>query len=414
MSAINRAKYGAAAYADLKGHLPSPYPRPIGANAAAYLKEIVDSGLTIDMVGRFEAAFAARMGVKHCVSAPGCTNAIAVLAMASGFAPGDEIVVSPLADYGTVMGWTKAGIIPVFADTAPGSPNVDAKTLEACFSNRTRGILVVHKTGLPCDMDPIIALARRRGVLLFEDACQAALTRYKGRLAGTMGDAGMFSLDSEKTIGSDVGGALITNDDALAERARFMGQSRGGETRPGFGRIHSGHGLALRMPLCTAAISLAQIEAADEWVARRDRAARLICQGFATIPGIKPLVIPDYCTTYSCWMMGFQIDPQAFVCSADAFGEQCDKAGLSGASTARYYLMPDALTYLHDLSSQGKWPFSQPPASRAHRYSGDTTPNARTFMETFIRWTSFCEKYTDEHAAAAVEIVRRVAEQNRH
>lgn len=413
MSAINRAKYGAAAYANLKGVLPQPFPRHLGANAAKYVQDVVSSGLMLDMVGKFEEAFARKHGVKHCVSAPGCTNAIAVLALASGFAPGDEIVVSPIADYGTVMGWTKAGIIPVFADTAPGSPNVSAETLERCFTDRTRGVLCVHKTGLPCDMDPIVAMARRRGVMVFEDACQAALTRYKGKLVGTLGDAGMFSLDSEKTIGSDVGGCLITNDDALAERARFLGHSRGGEMRPGFGRIHSGHGLAMRMPLCTAAISLAQIEDADPWVARRDRVARIICEGLGEIPGIIPLQIPEYCTTFSCWMMGFNVDPKAFRCTVDEFGTQCDQTGLAGASSARYYLMPDALTYLHDLSAKREWPFSRPPASRDYRYSGDSTPNARAFLDTFIRWTSFCEKYTDEHAHMAVEMVRRVAEKNR-
>ncbi|MCE9591390.1 MAG: DegT/DnrJ/EryC1/StrS family aminotransferase [Planctomycetes bacterium] len=409
----NRAKFGAAAYEGLSGKIPTPFPRHIGGNAMAYLKEVVDSGLTCNMTERFEAAFAKTVGVKHCIATPGCTPALAVLAASLRLKPGDEVIFSPVTDYGTLMGFIKEDIIPVFADTAPGSINLSAKTIEPCITGRTRAVVVVHKTGIICDMDPINALAKKHGLIVIEDCCQAVMGRYKGRLAGTLGHAAGFSFDSEKTMGSDTGGCLVTNDDDLASYARFIGHSRGAEMRPGFGRIHSAAGYAHRMPLCTAAISLAQLEIVHENVQRRDRIARLITSGLAKIPGVIPLPIPKYLDTYSCWMLGFNIDPTAFTCTVDEFAQQCDAMGLPGAGTARYYLMPAALTFLQEMAASQTYPFSTPPTAHGYKYSADNCPTAAAFLDTFIRWVTVCDKYTDEHCATAVQIVRAVAERNR-
>jgi perosamine synthetase len=411
--ATERASYGAAAQAGLRGKLPTPFPRTMGPNALPYLQEVVESGLTVDMVGRFERAFAAALGVKHCVATPGCTPALHLLAMAAGFAPGDEVIVSPVSDYGTVMGLLKEGLIPVFADTAPGTVNVSAETIAPHLSDRTRAVLVVHKTGVLCHMDPIVALARRHGLRVFEDCCQAVFGRYKGRLAGTLGDAAGFSFDAEKTMGSDAGGCLVTDDDALAERARFLGHSRGAAVRPGFGRVHTDPGMALRMPQATAAITLAQLEIAPAQVAHRDRMARLLYRLLGEIPGIDPEPLPEEVDVLSPWMVAFSLAPGAFRCTADAFAERCAAGGIPGIGTARYYLLPEALPFLGATAEAGRYPFSRPPASRAHRYGPETCPAARAYLDRWIRWSTFCEKYQPEHCEQAAAIVRGAAEANR-
>jgi perosamine synthetase len=410
---LERAAYGAAAQDWDPGALPTPFPRTIGPNALRYLEEVVASGLRTDMVGRFERRFAEAMGVKHCVATPGCTPALHLLAMALPFAPGDEVIVSPITDYGTVMGLIKQQYIPVFADTAPGTVNISAETIAPLITDRTRAILAVHKAGLLCDMDPIVALAREHDLFVIEDVCQAVFGRYKGRLAGTLGDAAGFSFDAEKTLGSDTGGCLVTDDDAVAERARFLGQSRGGVMVPGFGRMHIAEGNALRMPECTAAITLAQLEIIHDQVAQRDRMVRLLTEALASIPGVTPLPIPDYVDVYSPWMVGFSIEPSAFRCTADEFGQQCAEAGIPGASTCRYYLLPAALPFLGEKAAAHAYPYSKPPASRDYAYGGDACPTAQAFLETFIRWSSFCEKYQPEHCELAADIVRRVADANR-
>lgn len=408
-----RARYGAQAHADETGKLPTPFPRTIGPKAMAYLQEVVDSGLTVNMVGRFETAFAEAYGVKHCIATPGCTPALACLAAAFGFEPGDEIIVSPITDYGTIQGLVRESYIPVFPDTDPGTVNVSAATIEPCLSERTRAILVVHKTGIICDMDPILELACAHDLIVYEDACQAVFGRYKGRLAGSMGLAGGFSFDAEKTMGADVGGCVITDDDTLAERVRFIGQSRGAVQEPGYGRRHAEPGYAYRMPQCTAAICLAQLEIIREQVARRDRMVRLLSGLVDEIPGVRALPIPDYLEVYSAWMFGLSIEPEAFACTTAQFAEQLAAEGIPGAGLGEYYLMPEACTFLGRWAAEERYPYSTPPAARRHTYGADSCPTARDFLRTWVRWSSFCEKYTEADCHLAADIVRRVADANR-
>ncbi len=395
------------------GPLPNPFPRTLGPNAQKYLQEVIDSGLTIDMMGRFERAFAEALGVKYCIAMPGCTPALHVLALACDFKPGDEVIVSPITDYGTVQGMLAQNIIPIFPDSAPGTINFSAETIAPHITERTRAILCVHKTGIINDMDPINALAAKHGVLVFEDCCQAIFGEYKGRLAGTLGTAGCFSFDAEKTMGADQGGCMVTNDPKIHERARFMGHNRAGEMVPHFGRVHSEIGYALRMPQCTAAICLAQLEIVREQVAHRDKMGRLLYKLLADIPGITPLPLPDYLNVFSAWMIGFNIDPEAFSCSTEEFAARISDAGISGAGMGEYYLMPASLTCLHKKVRDRAFPYAQPPASRNYTYTGESCPNAQQFLKTFIRWSTFCEKYQPEHCELAANIVRKTADENR-
>ena len=410
-----RARYGAAAYEATEGGLPAQYPRTMGPNAMKYLGEVVAAGLgrSCNMVERFENAFAKELGVKHCIATPGCTPALACLAAAFPFEPGDEILVSPVTDYGSIQGLIRENYIPVFPDTEPGTVNFGAATIEPRITDRTRAILVVHKTGVICDMDPITELAKKHELVVYEDACQAVFGEYKGRFAGTLGTAAGFSFDSEKTMGSDVGGCVTTNDDALADRVRFVGQSRGAMKESGFGRKHIEPGYAHRMPLCTAALCLAQLELIRDQVAHRDKMIRLLSELIAEIPGVTPLPIPDYLTVYSPWMFSMSIDADRFRCTADEFAAQLVAEGVPNAGTGRYYLMPVAATFLQENALAKRYPYCTPPASRPYRYDTTTCPTAWKFLQTWIRWATFCEKYTEQHCFMAQNMVKTVAERNR-
>ncbi len=408
-----RAKYGAAAFAGIEGELPTQWPRTMGPNCTKYLQEVVDSGLTSDMVTRFEDAFAEALGVKHCIATPGCTPALAVLAAAFDFEPGDEIIVGPITDYGTIQGLCKEGYIPVFADTEEGTVNASAETIEPCISDRTRAILLVHKTGIICDIDPINQLAEKHGLIVYEDACQAVFGEYKGRLAGTLTKAAGFSFDAEKTMGSDVGGCITTDDDELAERCRFVGQSRGAYNKPGYGRQHLVNGYAYRMTQCTAAICLGQLEIIREQVAQRDKMVRLLSRLIGEVEGVTPLPIPEYMNVYSPWMFGMSIAPEQFTCDAGEFAAQLAEGGIPGAGKGAYYLMPEACIFLEEAARGGMYPYSMPPASREYHYGAEATPRAAAFLENWIRWSTFCEKYTEAHCELAAAIVEHVADTNR-
>ena len=415
-SALAAAAASPTSTGSVEPPLPTQYPRTIGPNAMTYIQEVIDSGLTgaVGMVERFEKAFAASLGVKHCMATAGCTPALAALAAAFGFEPGDEIIVSPISDYGSMQGLVRENYIPVFADAAPGSVNLSAETIEPCITPRTRAILVVHKTGMIPDMDAINELSQSRGLLVYEDACQAVFGEYRGRLVGTLGDAAGFSFDSEKTMGSDMGGCVVTNSDEIAQRVRTNGQNRGVTgTRSGFGRIHSYPGYSYRMPGCTAAICLAQLEIIREQVAQRDRMIRLLTNLLGKIPGVIPLAIPPEMNVYSPWMCSFSIDAEQFTCTADEFAQQIREAGIPGASTARYYLMAECFTFLDRNARNKVYPYSMPPASREYRYGIDSCPEAWKFLQTWIRWATFCEKYTEDHCELVQRIVQDVATRNR-
>ncbi len=107
------------------------------------------------------------------------------------------------------------------------------------------------------------------------------------------------------------------------------------------------------------------------------------------------------------------IDPSAFRCDAEGFAAQLCQAGIPGAGTGMYYLMPAALPFLQRSAREKKYPYSMPPASREYEYGEDACPQARDFLRNFIRWSTFCEKYRPEHCELAARIVRDVADRNR-
>ena len=115
---------------------------------------------------------------------------------------------------------------------------------------------------------------------------------------------------------------------------------------------------------------------------------------------------------YSCWMIGFSMEPEAFRCPTAEFARQAAAEGITGAGMGRYYLMPDSCTFLRERAARKVFPYCEPPASRAYDYGPETCPNAYAFLKNFIRWNTFSEKYTDADVELAADIVRRVAERN--
>ena len=412
MSTPVPAKRGSAAHST-RGVVPPLFPRTIAPNAAKYVQDVLTGGLTSDVVQEFEQAFAKDLGAKHVVATPTCTTAMAVLALVFDFKPGDEIIISPLTDYGTVYGILTVNCIPVFPDIEPGTVNFNAQTIEACISDRTKGILAVHKCGLPNDMDPINELAAKHDIIVYEDCCQAAFSEYKGRVVGTLSTASAFSLDSEKTFSSDKGGCIATNDDELEQKLRFYGSGRGSTDVPHFGRAHTDFGHAYDMSRLTAALCMGQLETIHEHVDKIDKTVRLFTERMAYISGITPLPIPDYVNKYSAWMASFSIDPDAFNCSGEEFATQVEQAGFTGAGQGKYYLMPAAMTFLQEWVDEGRFPYSKSTATNAYSYSADSCPVARDFLENWVRSCSISEKWEEEHVEILGEIVEEVADANR-
>ncbi len=244
-------------------------------------------------VDEFEAAYAHLLGAKRCLATASGTTALLVALHVMGVDAGDEVIVSPftfIASYNAIL-INKA--LPVFADTDPASFTMDLASIENRITDRTRAILPVHIYGIPCDMDPINAIARQHQLAVIEDACQAWLAEYKGRKCGVLGDLGCFSFQESKHLPSGEGGAVTGNSDELLDRCqsfhncgRACGSFRG--DKPYFTR-----GSNYRMQNFQAVILMQQIDKLVQETACRRENASYLTANLKQIPGIQPARLPE-------------------------------------------------------------------------------------------------------------------------
>ena len=239
--------------------IPVAAPMLVG-NERAYVLECLDStwiSSTGKYIERFETAFAEFCGTKHAISCCNGTIALHLSLMALGIAPGDEVIVPTLTFVSTANAVTYCGARPVFVDSEPKTWNLDPALIEAKITPRTKGIIAVHLYGNPAAMNEIAAIARRHGLFLVEDAAQAHGAEYEGRRVGSMGDTGVFSFYGNKIITTGEGGMVVTNDDAVASKAR---QLKGYGMEPGRRYWYPIIGYNYRMTNLAAAIGVAQME----------------------------------------------------------------------------------------------------------------------------------------------------------
>jgi dTDP-4-amino-4,6-dideoxygalactose transaminase len=174
-------------------------------------------------VAAFEESFAAYCSTQFALGVNSGTSALHLALLACGVGPGDEVITTPHTFIATVSAVDYCGATPVFVDIDPATFCIDPARLEAAITERTKVILPVHLYGRPCDMGPIMDVARRHGLRVVEDAAQAHGAEYAGRRVGSIGDLGCFSFYPGKNLGAyGEGGAVTTNDPDLAERVRVL------------------------------------------------------------------------------------------------------------------------------------------------------------------------------------------------
>jgi len=289
-------------------------------------------------VPEFEAAYAKLLGARRCLATSSGTTALLTSLHVMGVDAGDEVIVSPytfIATYNAVL-INKA--LPVFADTDPATLTMDPASIESRITPRTRAILPVHIYGMPCDMDPINAIARKHGLAVVEDACQAWLASYKGRMCGTLADLGCFSFQNSKHLPSGEGGAVTGNSDDLVDRCHAFhncGRATGGFQGSGsFTR-----GTNYRMQHFQAAILLQQLDKLVEETAVRRANADHLTAGLKEIPGIQPMRLPK--DSRAVWhLYAFRYDAAQFGgLSRDNFMKALRAEGVpcSGGYSEQYY-----------------------------------------------------------------------------
>ena len=216
-------------------------------------------------VAKFEEEFAAFCEAKHCIALNSGTSALHLALLALGVKPGDEVITTPNTFMATAEAISYAGARPVFVDIDPASANIDPRRIEPAITARTKAILPVHLYGRPADLDGIMAIANRHKIPVLEDACQAHGARYGGKRVGSFGRASAFSFYPGKNLGAyGEGGALITDDDRIAEFARSL-RNHGETSR----YSHDTIGYNYRMDGFQGAVLRIKLKRLDRWTARR-------------------------------------------------------------------------------------------------------------------------------------------------
>jgi dTDP-4-amino-4,6-dideoxygalactose transaminase len=249
----------------------------------------------------FETEFAAYVGSRYAIALSNGTLALDVALRALDIGPGDEVVVTPRTFMASATCVITAGATPIFADVDPESGNVTAQTIARVLTPRTKAVIPVHLAGWPCDMDPIMALARERGFFVIEDCAQAHGAKYKGRSVGSIGHIGAWSFCQDKimTTGGE-GGMVTTDDEALWSRMwsyKDHGKSYDAvynrSHEPGYRWVHESFGTNWRMLEMQGVIGRIQLRRMQEWHEQRARHAHRLADGLRSIAELRVPAVPS-------------------------------------------------------------------------------------------------------------------------
>lgn len=269
-----------------------------------YLNECIDGGWISSegpFVKRFEEEFAALLGRKHAIAVCNGSAALDAAVAALQIGAGDEVILPTFTIISCGAAIVRSGAVPVLVDSDSQTWNMDVAQIEAKITSKTKAIMVVHIYGLPVDMTPILAIAKKYNLKIIEDAAEMHGQTYKNQACGSFGDISTFSFYPNKHITTGEGGMLLTDDDNLAERCRSL---RNLCFQPQKRFVHEELGWNFRMSNLQAALGLAQLERLDEFVLRKRRMGKLYTKLLADVPSLQ-LPIPQ--TNYAeniYWVYG--------------------------------------------------------------------------------------------------------------
>ena len=299
----------------------------IGGNEWRYVKDCLDTGWVSSVgayVDRFERSVADCVGAKHAVATVNGTSALHVALRVAGVEPGDEVLVSTLTFIAPANAIRYAGAWPVFIDAEPEFWQMDPQRVadflekECAWSDgalrnratgrRVRALLPVHILGHPVDLDPLLALARKFGLPVIEDATEGLGASYRGERVGRGGDIACFSFNGNKIITTGGGGMIVTGDETWAARAKYL------TTQAKDDPVEYEHreiGYNYRLTNIQAAIGCAQMEQLDGFIAAKRRIAAAYRAALAGVPGITPMREAAWAAS-NAWLFTVRIDPAAF------------------------------------------------------------------------------------------------------
>ncbi|MBI4383900.1 MAG: DegT/DnrJ/EryC1/StrS family aminotransferase [Nitrospinae bacterium] len=285
------------------------------------VNKVLQSGVLSDFVGArgknfhggrqvqaFEQAWRERFGVKHAVTMNSATSCLAAAVGAVGAGPGDEVIVSPYTMSASAAAILVFNALPVFADIDPDTFNMDPHSIEERITKNTKALMVSNIFGHPADYNRIREIAGKRGIKIIEDNAQSPLAEYDGRLAGTIGDIGVFSLNYHKHIHTGEGGVCVTNDDGLAERlCMIRNHAEAAIEQKEAASLTNMIGFNFRLGEIEAAIGIEQLKKIDRLVASRIAIADGLTRRLSDIEGLQtPVVRPGCRHVYYVYAMKYR------------------------------------------------------------------------------------------------------------
>lgn len=276
-----------------------------------------------EFIKKFEASWAAYCGMKHGIAVSNGTTALQVAVGCLDLEPGDEIIMPTFTIISCAMAIVTQGGVPVLVDSDPRTWCMDVGQVEAKITPRTRAIMPVHIYGHPVDMDPLLELAEKHGLVIIEDAAEVHGAEYKGRTCGGLGDISTFSFYANKIITTGEGGMVLTNDDDTAEQARRL---RNLSFLPERRFFHKQLGYNFRLTNMQAAVGLAQIERIEALVERKRRMGAAYNEQLGDIDVLQlPVEEPWAKNVY--WMYGLVLDESTGL-DAVEFARQLTERGV--------------------------------------------------------------------------------------
>ncbi len=344
-------------------------------------------------------------GMKYAIPTSSGTAALHVGLAAADVGAGDEVIVSPVTDYGSIAGILQLNAIPVFADLQADGLLMDVDAIAAKITPYTRVIMPVHNGGYAVDMPAVMKLARKHKITVLEDCAQAHLASIRGKYLGTFGHLGAWSTNESKHMKSGEGGFVLTNNRKMAERGDLFSDKcyprfPGAPKTPAFPAVN------VRLSDVNAALALAQLKRVPKWIERRQAFGMAFYEGVAGIPGVRPHPQPNG-TKPSFWWTLFVVDPETLGMNAGAFCEMVQKEGVPAFAKPQRNIMEwEIFRRLHEDPKVFR--SYRPGRLKVRAFPLDAFPNARTFGERVaaIRMT---QHNTVGEAKAAARAVRKVA-----
>ena len=333
---------------------------------------------------RFEESFAKYMGARFALGVTSGTAALDCAVAGLGIGPGDEVIVPAYtwwSDYTCVV---HAGALPVFAEI-DNTLNLDPNDFERKITARTKAVIAVHLLGGPCDMNPIMEMARKRGIAVLEDCAQCVGGSHRGRKLGSIGDVGIYSFQVNKMITSGEGGAVVTNDPVIYERAaRFhdMGTIRGVFTdRTGASRLETFAGENFRMNEFTGAVLGAQLSKLDSMVAQLHHNAEAIYDGVKNLPGIRLRRRPDPQGDIG-YGVYFEMKDMA---ARDRCIEELRKRKVPASTLTGSVLLPVEESVVNKRTRHPDWPSFNSPQGKEIEYGPDCCRQTLDVFDRFVQ-----------------------------